>query len=101
VSEPGNRCHLLKGFRLVIDKTKDGLRREWATAGTHVAVAAAALLALLSLFHRVPVWVACLRGLGAFLAATLVVRGFGWLLSVTRQVRVKSAGHAAKATSTK
>lgn len=87
---------MLKGFRVVIDKTKDSLRSEWTSAGTHVAVAGAALVALLSLFHRVPVWTACLRGLGAFVAAVAIVRGCAWALSAARRPALRSAKAAAK-----
>lgn len=83
----------------MIDKTKDSLRSEWTSAGTHVAVAGASLVALLSLFHRVPVWTACLRGLGAFVAAVAIVRGCAWLLSAARRTPAapaKAAGKTAK-----
>lgn len=73
----GSPFHLLKGLTAVIDNRKDGLRASWSVAGTHVAVACAALVALVSLFARVPVWLACLRGLLAFAAALVVVRAFG------------------------
>ena len=73
----GSPFQQLKGVDAVIDNRKDGLRASWSVAGTHVAVACAALVALLSLFARVPVWLACLRGLAAFAAALVVVRVSG------------------------
>jgi uncharacterized membrane protein len=76
----------------VIDNRKDGLRASWSVAGTHVAVAGAALVALVSLFARVPVWLACLRGLAAFAVALVVVRAAGAAMERrTKPATVKKA----------
>jgi hypothetical protein len=76
----------------VIDNRKDGLRASWSVAGTHVAVAGAALVSLVSLFARVPVWLACLRGLAAFAVALVVVRAAGAAMERrTKPATVKKA----------
>ncbi|MFN9784980.1 MAG: hypothetical protein ACK57N_00240 [Planctomycetia bacterium] len=76
----------------MIDNRKDGLRASWSVAGTHVAVAGAALVALVSLFARVPVWLACLRGLAAFAVALVVVRAAGAAMERrTKPATVKKA----------
>ncbi|MEY2807767.1 MAG: hypothetical protein RIR65_2184 [Planctomycetota bacterium] len=88
----GSPFHLLKGLTAVIDNRKDGLRASWSVAGTHVAVAGAALVALVSLFARVPVWLACLRGLAAFAVALVVVRAAGAAMERrTKPATVKKA----------
>jgi hypothetical protein len=88
----GSPFHLLKGLTAVIDNRKDGLRASWSVAGTHVAVAGAALVSLVSLFARVPVWLACLRGLAAFAVALVVVRAAGAAMERrTKPATVKKA----------
>lgn len=88
----GSPFHLLKSLTAVIDNRKDGLRASWSVAGTHVAVAGAALVSLVSLFARVPVWLACLRGLAAFAVALVVVRAAGAAMERrTKPATVKKA----------
>lgn len=50
------------------------LDASWFGFGRSLAVAAGAVLALISLYFHVPVWVAALRGGLAFLAIWAVVR---------------------------
>lgn len=57
-----------------------------------VAVAAAAATALVSLFQHVPVWVACLRGIGS-LACVLIVGKLG-LLALERAALAEQAAQS-------
>jgi hypothetical protein len=50
------------------------LARDWNALGRHVAVAAAAAVALLSLCSHVPVWLACARAAVLWLALSVLTR---------------------------
>jgi hypothetical protein len=56
------------------------LGASWFGFGRSLAVATGALLALLSLYFHVPVWVAAVRGGLAFLGVWAIVRATQWLL---------------------
>jgi hypothetical protein len=70
----------------------DPLGPSWLAFGHNLAVAAGALMALVSLFHHVPVWLSSLRGALVFLGIEIIVRVGHALLVRTRPRNVRRSG---------
>ncbi len=67
------------------------LRSAWRSLGHRVAVAGGCLVALVSLFHHVPLSTASLRGGAAYLAARLIAR---WGLLALEQALGRAGARA-------
>ena len=70
------------------DKRPDevALRQAWRPLSHRFAVATGSFVALVSLFHHVPVSTAALRGAGTYAAILLVARLGLWAMETTLQL---------------